>query len=346
MTPASFTKVMPKLRLLKVLTLLPVVPVASVVADEPEGLTYSGATTWNATTGTLVFSSSGTMPDTKEEFYWQVPAKVSRIEIAANVTVRGGFRVTFRQAANPLHISGRHRETSVLYGSDVEKWTTRNGIAENDKWRYGAINVVEDAVVYVHNLTSRNPRSYNISGYANQAVLHVSQCNLIDDRAGDNNNSDGFIGAAGSSISDSFISTADDGIKIYHDIAIRNVTIEQHRNGAPIQFGWGGEAGVAKATIENLVIRGVNEQQLYNMAPFTWEGGTAGAREVEIVGLSVSIEGRLFDESAGDWVPIGLFELKPKGCKLNLTAVASDTGGLPLGIRRTQGVIRLNGIDR
>ena len=34
-----------------------------------------------------------------------------------------------------------------------------------------------------------------------------------------------FIGAAGSSIKNSFISTRDDGIKVYHDMVIENVTV-------------------------------------------------------------------------------------------------------------------------
>jgi len=108
---------------------------------------------------------------------------------------------------------------------------------------------------------------YNISGYANHSVLHVSRCRLVDTRPGDNNNSDGFAGAAGSTLTDTFISTSDDAIKVYRDMTVRNVTIEQRRNGAPIQLGWGGEPGPAKVTIENLTIRGVDPQGLYNMAP-------------------------------------------------------------------------------
>lgn len=317
--------------------------VMSAMADGPFGLTYTGKTTWDTNTGTMTFVSDGAMPETKEGFYWQVPVSVRRIQIGAGVMVRGAFRISSRAAENPLHIIGKDRETSVIYGTDQERWTTKNDIPENEKWKYGAINVIADAVVYVTDLTSRNPRSYNVSGYANKALLHVSRCNLIDTRKGDNNNSDGFIGAAGSTITDSFISTSDDGIKIYRDLTITNVTIEHHRNGAPIQFGWGGESGHARANILNLTIKGVDNQQLYNMAPFTWEGGSTGTRDVTITGLKVNVAGKLYDESAKDWRPIGLFELKPKGCTLNLTAVDADIKGLDLGIRNTSGIIRLNG---
>lgn len=315
----------------------------TAMAGDPAGLVYSGKTSWDSATGILTFESSGTMPDSKEGFHWAVPAEVRQIVISEGVTVKGAFRVSYRDAANLLQISGKNRETSVLYGTDAERWTTENKITENDKWRYGAVSVIADAVVHISDLTSQNPRGYNISGYANKAVLHVSRCNLIDTRKGDNNNSDGFIGSAGSTISDSLISTSDDGIKVYRDITIKNVTIEQHRNGAPIQFGWGGEVGPAKATIENLTIKGVDPQQLYNMAPFTWEGGTNGYREVTVTGLTVILPGKLYDESAKSWQSMGLFELKPKRCTLNITIVDAEAKGLGLGIRNTLGTITMNG---
>ena len=315
----------------------------TAMAGDPAGLVYSGKTSWDSAAGILTFESSGTMPESKEGFHWAVPAEVRQIVIGEGVTVKGAFRVSYRDATNPLQIPGRNRETSVLYGTDAERWTTENKIAENDKWRYGAVSVIADAVVRITDLTSQNPRGYNISGYANKAVLHVSRCNLIDTRKGDNNNSDGFIGAAGSTITDSLISTSDDGIKVYRDITIKNVTIEQHRNGAPIQFGWGGESEPAKATIENLTIKGVDPQQLYNMAPFTWEGGTTGSREVTVTGLKVILPGKLHDESAKIWRSMGLFELKPKRCTLNITILDAEAKGLGLGIRNTLGTITMNG---
>ncbi|MGL4464308.1 MAG: hypothetical protein ACRC1K_19325 [Planctomycetia bacterium] len=315
----------------------------TAMAGDPADLVYSGRKSWDAAAGILIFQSSGTMPESKEGFHWVVPDNVRQIVIGERVTVRGAFRVPYRNANNPLLIVGRNRETSVLYGTDTEHWTAENKIDENDKWKYGAVSVLADAVVRVSDLTSQNPRGYNISGYANQAVLHVSRCNLLDTRNGDNNNSDGFIGAAGSSITDSLISTSDDGIKIYRDVTIKNVTIEQHRNGAPIQFGWGGESAHAKATIEGLTIRGVDPQNLYNMAPFTWEAGTSGTRDVTVTGLKVNLIGKLYDESSKTWRPMGLFELKPKGCTLNITIVDAEAKDLGTGIRNTQGTMNLNG---
>jgi hypothetical protein len=210
---------------------------ATSAAPEQFRLSYTGNMSWAPDTGTVTFQTSGRMPDTKEGFFWEVPPEVKNVIIRRNTTVTGGFRVGYRKPTNPLNIIGEDRETSVIYGTDTEKWAPAQGIADNDKWKYGSVSVLADAIVYVTNLTAQNPRGYNISGYAAHSVIHVANCSLLDTRKGDNNNSDGFIGAGGSSIRDSLISTSDDAIKIYHDITIANVTIEQHRNGAPFNLG-------------------------------------------------------------------------------------------------------------
>ncbi len=305
------------------------------------GLRYTGKVLWDASSGTVTFASSGSMPDSLEDFYWVVPASVKRIYIEAGVTVRGGFRVKFRDEKNPLFITGRDRKTSVIEGTEQQQWTAKAGIAESSKWRYGAINVIEDAIVHVSNLTSRNPRGYNISGYANKAVIHVDGCDLLDTRGGDNNNSDGFIGAAGSSIRNTFISTSDDAIKVYHDISIENVTIEQHRNGAPLQFGWGGENDTATANIKNLTIRGVAADGNYNMAPLTWVEGQRGVRNVTIDGLTIDVQGKVFNATSRTWQPIGLMSVRPERCTLNLAIDRAKIGDLPLGENAALGSVRI-----
>jgi len=60
-------------------------------------------------------------------------------------------------------------------------------------------------------------------------------------------------------------------------------------------------------------------------------------------GLTVRIAGKLYDEARREWRPVGLFELKPQGCTLNLTITDADTDGLDWGIRQTRGVITVNG---
>ncbi len=316
---------------------------APVLASPTPNPIYSGRTTWSIDRATVTFDTPGAMPDTKEGFFWNVPAEVKNIVISGNVTVQGGFRIGLREPGNPLFIVGKDRKTSVIYGTETEAWTTKNGISNSEKWKYGSVSVLGDAVVHVSNLTAQNPRGYNISGYAPRSVLHVANCDLIDTRKGDKNNSDGFVGANGSSIYDSVISTSDDGIKVYHDITIVNVRIEQRRNGAPIQFGWGGEDGNATACITNLAIVGVNPEGLYNMAPFTWEGGTQGIRKVNIDGLSVNLRGKIFNKEQARWEPAALFRLKPSGCTLHMDITRAELGGMTYGTRSTKSRINING---
>ena len=313
------------------------------LSQVPPGLTYSGKASWVPGAGELTFESSGAMPENGEAFYWQVPDEVKRITIASNVTVRGGFRVPFRKADNPLRLVGMDRKTSVIFGTETERWSVRNGVADNAKWKYGAVSVLADATVIVSNLTSRNPRAYHISGYARQAVLHVSQCDLLDDRSGSNNNSDGFVGADGSTLTDCFISTGDDAIKVYHDITVRNVTIAQHRNGAPLQFGWGGQNARTRAVIEGLTITGVSPDGHYNMAPFTWVAGSNGCCEAAIRGLKVQVSGSLYDAETKQWIPLALLSVRPPSCTLNLTVTEADVGGLTWCAQNSRGRIVVNG---
>lgn len=338
MKPISLVPVMLTFCLIVFMSLL-AIPVFASEVPERIGLTYSGNANWDDTTKTLTFLSTGAMPDGREEFFWSVPLEVSRIQIEQDVTVTGGFRVGLRPADQPLHLEGADRKTSVIHGTEMQKWTEQNKIPENSKWKYGAVNVLGDAVVHISHLTSRNPRGYNISGYANRSVIHVSDCDLLDTRTGDNNNSDGFIGAAGSSIKDSLISTSDDAIKVYHDITIENVTIEQRRNGAPLQLGWGGETGTAIATIRNLVIRGVDPEHRYNMAPITWVNGTRGTRGLKIDGLKVAVEGERYNSTDGLWEPVGLLALMPPGCTVNVEAKNAEITVSGPGVQKTQGII-------
>lgn len=314
--------------------------IATASGAQPE-IPYSGQIAWDDAAATLTFQTSGEMPDTAEGFFWNVPPFVKRIKIEAGVRVTGGFRVRYRKPDNPLWIAGANRDTSIIFGTDSEAWTDRHSVADNDRWRYSGISVVEDAVVHVSNLTVLNPRGYLVAGYANKAVLHVDSCSLLDTRKGDNNNSDGFAGAQGSSVRHCLISTGDDGIKVYRDITIENVTIEHHRNGAPLQFGWGADSAQVTAVIRNLVIRGADRERRYNMAPLTWERGSDGTRNVTIDGLEVIASGEVYDEAQRRWLPLGLLEVKPRECTFNLEVNKARLHGLPLGTCNSKGSVRI-----
>lgn len=74
---------------------------------------------------------------------------------------------------------------------------------------------------------------------------------------------------------------------------------------------------------------GASKDGLYNMAPFTWEAGRDGVRDVHIKKLKVDIDGKLYDEAAQ--------------CTVNFNAIDADIGALPPGVRQTRGLITLNG---
>jgi hypothetical protein len=283
------------------------------------------------------------MTEGKESFFWVVPAVVRRIVISPKVTVTGGFRVGLRSQKNPLRIEGMDRKTSVIFGTAQPGWAQGNGIPDSDKWKYGSVSVLADATVYISHLTSLNPRGYHISGYAKRSIIHVNDCDILDTRPGDQNNSDGFVGSAGSSIRRCLFSTSDDSIKVYHDITIEDVTIEQKRNGAPLQLGWGGETDKVIATVSRLRILGASGDGRYNMAPISWEAGNGGERTLILNGLQVRIEGVMYLENESRWVPAGIFEIKPSTVTLNVIAKEVDVSSGSFGIMNATGRIDICG---
>lgn len=274
--------------ILAVLCLMHGVGVSEFGGTVVNGLYYSGAAMFDEKTGVLKFVSSGTIQDPgKKEAYsysekvdgflldasynvYNVPKNVKKIVIGKGVQVKGRFDVR-----NDLTIEGEDRETSVIYGTDDLRYSHNRGdvygVQWDTPWSYSAINVTGAATVYVDNLTVKNPYGYCISGYAENAVIHCSKVNMIDDRGGDQNNSDGFIGQAGSSLEDVFICTGDDAIKVYHDLTMTNVEIVMLHNGAPIQFGWNADDDCdTDVVINNLIIKTKDDIRSYNRGVFSW----------------------------------------------------------------------------
>jgi hypothetical protein len=54
-------------------------------------------------------------------------------------------------------------------------------------------------------------------------------------------------------------------------------------------------------------------------------------------------DGFVDQEKQREWQPIGLLELKPRGCTLNLTVVDGDIAVPGRSVRRTQGKVTVNG---
>ena len=252
--------------------------------------------TWDAQTGTLTFTESGEIGD----FFYKVPEDVKNILIKQNVTVTGGFK--FYHDAT---IEGESWDTSIIYGTDEQRYTQNNNL---NPWEYNAIGVHADVTVHVKNLQVLNPKGYCVSGYEPASIIHVQHVKMIDDRGGDQNNSDGFIGANGSSLRDVYFDLGDDTIKLYRDMTIEDVEINMQHNGAPIQIGWNDDNnGDVTATIKNLKITGSQEDG-YNLAVFSW------VNENHTKTVDLTIDGLYIE------VPkAALFKLSPPNATANFT---------------------------
>ncbi|MBO2943384.1 hypothetical protein JJQ72_05225 [Paenibacillus sp. F411] len=290
-------------------------------ATGPGGLNYSGGLTWNSSTGTLTFTGTGSI----QGFYYDVPTTVKKVVIKSNVTVTGAFK--FYGNAT---IEGENQNTSVIYGTPEQKYTQNRGL---NPWEHNAIALMSNATLNVKNLKTLNPRGYHISGYGSATVIHADRVSLIDDRGGDQNNSDGFIGSNGSSIKNSFIKTGDDSIKLYRNMTIENVEIHMLRNGAPIQFGWNDDDNQnVTATITGLKVVGKSPNNYYNLAVFTWlNNNNTSTKNITISDVDIQVPGAK------------LFQLNPSGGTANITMTGATIQTGTYGVKNTKGTISING---
>ncbi len=222
---------------------------------------YDGRLAWDATEGVVTFVSSGTisfpekvgdgtnLEQNQKQHYWLIPKEVKRVFIGEGVQVTGAFH-----AQADIRIEGEDRNTSVIYGTPLQRWADVNpGGLPLREWYYSQIENL-GGVMHLGNLTLLNPFSYFVRGYG--TVIHMKGCDLIDDRGGAQNHSDGFVGGDGSTVEDCYFECGDDVFKAYFDYTVKNCTIKMIRNSVPIQLGWGDKDSVATTRFENLTILG------------------------------------------------------------------------------------------
>jgi len=211
---------------------------------------YSGKTIWDAASGTLTFTNTGTINFNKQNYknaYWDVPQNVTNIIINENVTVTGAFHTFYN-----CTIQGKNRKTSVVFGTNEKRWADNRNL---DEWNYCQFQNW-GGVLNIKNLTSLNSFAFHIRGWGK--VNHVKSCDFIDNRGGSGNHSDGFEGGDGSTVDDCYFETGDDIFKIYFDNTITNCTINMIENCVPIQMGWGNYSNGAVGTFKNLKITGTS----------------------------------------------------------------------------------------
>lgn len=228
---------------------------------------YTGNVEWDATTSTLTFSSSGSINFTEKatnwadpysnktlhaaNWIWNVPTSIKKILIKANVTVTGGFHLN-----DAITIEGQDRTTSIIYGTNLKTWADASNPAKLDleEWYYCQIQTFNGTCI-IKNLTILNPFSFAVRGWGPQ--VHMKKVNVIDNRGGWHNHSDGFEGGDNSTIDSCYFETGDDNIKVYFmNLTVSNTEIKMIQNSVPIQFGWGNYNNGASATFENCKIWG------------------------------------------------------------------------------------------
>ncbi len=222
--------------------------------------------------GVATFTESQTIGARRE-----IPDNWDQVVIEDGVTLKGNFLVPMDRD-KPLTIRGESKTGSKIAGLGNHR--TYQGDFSLD---YSTIAHQGSAEITVEDLTSDEPDFYHL--YSN-GKLNVDNVELTSSE--EKFEKDGFDGGAGSSITNSFISTNDDAIKIYdNDILVEDVTIEHLRNGAPFQMGWGTEEK-GSATIKDVTVVNASKED-YNMGVISWadkDKGKFSQRTLEIDGLT------------------------------------------------------------
>jgi hypothetical protein len=209
---------------------------------------YSGKLEWDEGSDTVRFIASGAINLTQaaeRSFIWQIPPEVKQVTVAKGVTVNGAFH-----SKASVKITGEDRKTSVVYGTDEQRWSQNRGIKAFTICTFQNLG----GVMTVSNLTSLNPRGFHVRGW--DKVVHAASCDFLDRRGGHHNNSDGFEGGDGSTVHDCYFESGDDIIKVYHDVTVTDTTIKMITNTVPIQLGWGDYSDGAVGTFRNLRVLG------------------------------------------------------------------------------------------
>lgn len=209
---------------------------------------YSGIAKWNVEKSELTFSSAGVInfenKGEPKKHFWNVPSEVKTITIDADVRVVGAFHTQ-----GNCTIKGKHRKTSMVYGTDIQKWAQTNNVKAFRHCQFQNLG----GILTIQNLTSLNPFGFHVRGEGN--LVMVSDCDFLDNRGGAGNHSDGIEGGDGSVIENCYFETGDDVIKVYHDLTVKDCTINMVQNAVPIQLGWG-NTGDDTGTFINLTIIG------------------------------------------------------------------------------------------
>lgn len=273
---------------------------------------YTGSTTWDNASAILTFTSTGTIKAAAQNS-WKIPQEVKKVVIAANVTVTGRFDCEFA-----VIIEGKDRCTSVLFGTNQQEYASANG--GGDKLSAVRVEGNTKPKVTIRNFTSLNPKGFHFTARNKSGLFTIQNCNLIDDRGGCCNNSDGIVTWGGGYVSNCYFETGDDIIKVYGDITVEDSHIEMVENTVPIQLGWGDYGNGAKGIFKNLKITGNSGRGASGNGVINARRGTYN-KTITINGLDLNnSNASLFSFREGQ----GKFDIYINNAKINVKRFQND----------------------
>jgi len=250
---------------------------------------YSGTTCYSD--GVLTIESSGylKMPNKSNPhayFIWDVPGDVTEIIINPNTIVNAGFHYV-----HGLNITGLDRNTSVIHGTEIVDWNAifddGNENTDDCDWVYMSVwkkGGSQDSEI--KNITFLNPKTYAIAAFQSDGKVDISNCNFIDRRAGEANNSDGIDAAINSTIENCYFETKDDNIKVTRpNSTVRDCTFRMIDNSVPFNMGWGSYSDGGSMTASNIKIIGYSGRAGDGnpiIQGGTWNSGDNGSSTVTI----------------------------------------------------------------
>lgn len=261
---------------------------------------YTGTAQWDEASKTLTFVTTGqiTFPDKgNKSWLWEIPTDVKNIVIKKDIRVNGAFH-----SKASVTIEGEDRKTSVVYGTDEQRWADNRGIKAYTICSFQNFG----GTMTIKNLTSLNPRGFHVRGWGTKMM--VSYCDFIDDRDGHGNHSDGVEGGDGSVFDNCYFETGDDIFKVYFNILVTNCVVNMITNTVPIQLGWGNYSNGKTGTFRNLKIYGNSGRGAQGNPIINGRTGTFN--------VNVNIDGCDIENPNASWVT--LTEAKT-GLNLNVT---------------------------
>ena len=176
-----------------------------------------------------------------------IPASVTSIYVAGGAWVSGGF-VTISKEATVV-ISGR----GVISGTEYRFLKDPAGFGEcqfNGSFCWSLVNMDRGASHRLEGVVLHDPPKFHFRSYAPAVCVHgVKMVGAWTP------NSDGVVVGVGGLVSDSFIRSSDDSIKLFgNGSEVRDCTVWQMANGAVFQLGWWDHHEICAILVSRLTV--------------------------------------------------------------------------------------------